>query len=245
MSSIPSLDPAPDLAGINPNVAHEVVARHSLVLAYYLMNHAGIPASEWSTHAFTTEIRDICECVEDVEFVMDLTVWNKGFYPSFVRFDADGLPTRGQDASCDGCAYFHPLHSQPNCGSKRLCGEDEEQREKDQGEEERNQASATRKHKDKNDDSRTMIQAKGVGDNKNMGNDERNNQGDVDKQDKESSAVQQAPTPQEMQDALFALFPLAVKKPGYKLVINQTPRHALERYAKEHFWMAFGNPDSM
>ena len=241
MSSIPSSESAPELAGINPNVAHQGVARHSLVVAHYLMNHAGIPASEWSTHAFTTEIRDICNSVEDVEFVMDLIVWNKGFYPSFVRFDADGLPTRGQDESCDGCAYFHPLHSEPDCGGKRLCGKDEEQRE-----EERNQASATREHKNKNDESRTIIQAKGVGDKKNMGNDERNNnQGDIDKQDKESSAVQQAPTSQDMQDALIALFPLAVKKPGYKLVINQTPRHALEQHAKEHFWMAFGNPDSM
>ena len=73
----------------------------------------------------------------------------------------------------------------------------------------------------------------------------KNDKGDKDKQPSvdPSVDVRRAPTMADMQGAVFAMFPSAVKKAGYTLAVIETPKEGLSEFECSQFRLVYGKLD--
>ena len=285
---------APDPVGVQANPNH-AYTEHAYCVARYLMDYAinegRLGPSAWFKHGFTTEEMHVG--TPDVEFVIEFTFLNGGCFPTFVTFDAHGLPTGIKKDAPPGCFYFAPIpttlddvrseeHVQQQEGGASTAQQEggastaqqeggastaqqeggaraaQEQeggaRAAQEQEGDLDPASAARHNKNKKMNKKKKNKNTKKGGRKNTHVNKANNanngatkndKGDKDKQPSvdPSVDVRRAPTMADMQGAVFAMFPSAVKKAGYTLAVIETPKEGLSEFECSQFRLVYGKLD--
>ena len=273
---------APGSVGVQANPNHAYTANAYCVAQYlldYVINAERLGPSAWFKHGFTTEEMHVG--TPDVEFVIEFTFLNVGCFPTFVNFDAHGLPTGIKNDAPPGCFYFAPIqttleevrseeHVQQQEGGPSAAQQEGRESTAQEGggasaaqqgsstAQEGGGASAAQQEGGDIAPASTVRHNKNEKMNKKKKNKLKNTkkcvnkptQGDKGDKDKQPSVaasvgVRRAPTMADVQKALFAIFPSAVKKPSYTLAIIETPKEGLSEFECAQFRVVYGNPSSM
>ena len=255
---------APDPVGVQANPNH-AYTEHAYCVARYLMDYAinegRLGPSVWFKNGFTTEELQV---TPDVEFVIEFTFLNVGCFPTFVNFDAHGLPTGIKKDAPPGCFYFAPIptthgdvrseeyvqqQEEASIAQEEASIAQEEASIAQQGGQDLGSAARHKKNKKMNKKKQNKNTKKGGKKNTHVNkpnNDAtKNDKGDKDKQPSvdPSVDVRRAPTMTDMQGAVFAMFPSAVKKAGYTLAVIETPKEGLSEFECSQFRLVYGKLD--
>ena len=255
---------APESGVVQANPNHAYTANAYCVAQYlldYVINAERLGPSAWFKHGFTTEEMHVG--TPDVEFVIEFTFLNVGCFPTFVNFDAHGLPTGIKKDAPPGCFYFAPIQSEEHVQQEEG-GASTTQQEASAAQQGASTAQQEGGASTAQQEGGDLVQASvaRLNKNKKMNKKKKNKlkntkngvnkptQGDKGDKDKQPSVapsvgVRRAPTMTDMQKALFAMFPSAVKKPGYTLAIIETPKEGLSEFDCAQFRVVYGNPNSM